>query len=249
MKISTTYTAMKTMCRIVYFGHSLWPDSELLYLALNGWKLTVTMNIKIINCELGIAFQTWTPYLSFSLAFLLVGLLFRLLLVCSSFPPLLCSSSSPSEWYHPPRYPNSSSERRTEETFNKNKNAFKCCCGRLGEGCLSGVRGCLTKGWCLPELRVSARWGACLRGGVCLGGVHLRPVNRITGRCKNITFPPLQILRTVTKEYCQWSISAPLFWKPLLDYLKAYGLTLHCVQYDQKQMQASWVIRPVSILF
>ena len=34
--------------------------------------------------------------------------------------------------------------------------------------------------------------GVCL-GGICLRGVHLFPVNRITDRCKNMTFPQLSL--------------------------------------------------------
>ena len=48
-----------------------------------------------------------------------------------------------------------------------------CCSGRLGGGVYQG-RG-------LP------------REGSVQGDVHLRPVNRITDRCKNITFPQLRL--------------------------------------------------------
>ena len=53
---------------------------------------------------------------------------------------------------------------------------------------------------------VSARRGCLARGGVCLGGVCLGsvcPLNRITDRCKNITFPQLRF-RAVIKEIGPW---------------------------------------------
>ena len=57
-------------------------------------------------------------------------------------------------------------------------------------GCLPGMSGgvCLSVGGCLPIGRVyqfagSACGGVCPRGGVCLGGVHLPPVDRILDTC------------------------------------------------------------------
>ena len=46
--------------------------------------------------------------------------------------------------------------------------------------------GCLSRGW-LP--RGSLPQGKYLPGGGCLGRQPPYPVNRITDRCKNITFP------------------------------------------------------------
>ena len=54
---------------------------------------------------------------------------------------------------------------------------------------------------------MSARgWGVCLgvsaqKGGVCLGGVHLPPVIRITDRCKNIIFPQLRLQTVIRLSY------------------------------------------------
>ena len=62
-----------------------------------------------------------------------------------------------------------------------------------------GTTRCSGRPWGWPG-GGSAQEGVCMclpRMGVCLpGGVHLPPVNRITDRSKNITFPQLR-LRTV----------------------------------------------------
>ena len=83
--------------------------------------------------------------------------------------------------------------------------------GCFHRGCLPG--GCLPRG-CLPSggvcLGGSAHGDVCLggsaHGDVCLkgvsvhGGVHLPPsVNRITDRCKNITFPLLRFRAVIIK--------------------------------------------------
>ena len=57
--------------------------------------------------------------------------------------------------------------------------------------------------------RCSGRLGGCMPGGVCLGGsargvclprvVYTHPtVNKITDRCKNITFPKLRLRTVIT---------------------------------------------------
>ena len=47
---------------------------------------------------------------------------------------------------------------------------------------------------------------------VCLGGVYTPPVNRITDRCKNITFPQLR-LRTVIKIFPIKTEQVPEEWQ------------------------------------
>ena len=52
---------------------------------------------------------------------------------------------------------------------------------------------------CVPSAAVTVSGGWVSRGVcVCPGGVH-PPVNRITDRCKNITFPQLR-LRTIINK-------------------------------------------------
>ena len=64
---------------------------------------------------------------------------------------------------------------------------------------------------CVPSAAVASPGeggicpGGCLpRSCVCPGGVHHPPVNRISDRCKNITFPQL-LLRTVIIGFVQFS--------------------------------------------
>ena len=68
-------------------------------------------------------------------------------------------------------------------------------CTRIHSSRMRTVRcsGRLSRGGCLPIVG-GVSWRVC----VCLprGGVHLHPVNRMTGGCKSITFPQLP-LRTV----------------------------------------------------
>ena len=66
------------------------------------------------------------------------------------------------------------------------------CLGVSVLGCMSGGLGCLPLG-----VPAQGR-GVCL-GGVCLGGGCIPPVNRITDKCKNITFLQLR-LQVVTKR-------------------------------------------------
>ena len=64
------------------------------------------------------------------------------------------------------------------------------------EGCVQEVcvhPGVSTQGQCKG---VCVQGEVCVQGGVCPSDVHLPPVNRITDRCKNITFLELR-LRTV----------------------------------------------------
>ena len=86
-----------------------------------------------------------------------------------------------------------------------------------GEG--MSARGCLPRRVCLPE-GVSAQGQCvcqggvypgrclhrgCLLGGVCWGCTPPPPVNRITDRCENITFPKLH-LRMVTSRYAIFTL-------------------------------------------
>ena len=87
------------------------------------------------------------------------------------------------------------------------------CRGRLPRlgvcpgGCLP--RGCLPKGVCLGEgVCLGSAWGClsrgCLPGGCLPRGLYTlpgpkadTPLNRITDRCKNITFPQLLLWEVI----------------------------------------------------
>ena len=137
------------------------------------------------------------------------------------------------------------------------------CSGRLErEGAVSAWRVVCLEGVC--------PWG-CLPGGVCpggvcpggclpRGGVHLPPVNRITDRCKNITFPQLclrTVITTQTVNPVRRSSSRSRFgsrvngicqWKPLIYKTLWFSLNINRIQLPRcglRSLERGRLISPV----